>query len=369
MESGVSHYIIETLDDSEENNLILDGNTVVICSENGEQTEYLPCGIENGQVILRRVDEIPEYRLEKLQQTVTAETKSDDGDVIFVDDGVKKGRVYANPSKQRKKMSYENEFKPCMLPPNRGGMKGIIRYGRKHLIIDQQIMISPREFKAQLNNTNDLVMKPELAPCTKQQMRHMLTGITRLFAYPAHKMPNKKLLQLYVTNCTSRKQPNVENFNDMKLLPLGYKVEVDTTKIKRITRKRRYPEAEEYIRQQRVNEDDSEQSDDMKQLLEAANTASADHGYTNKIKESPEPEKDIKEEPIYIMETMDENGMPNSIEVLLQAAAVETVKDEDGQEYQQVALKDDPENGLQRIYILQQDTDEILCMPTEYVLP
>lgn len=89
-------------------------------------------------------------------------------------------------------------------------------------------------------------------------------------------MPSSKLLQLYVSNCTSKKQPNVETYTDMHLLPIGYKVEVDTSKIKRITRKRRYPEAEEYLRQQSLLQQD--ESDDVRQLLDAANSASTDHG-------------------------------------------------------------------------------------------
>lgn len=357
-ENSSEHYIIETLQDND-TNFVVEGNTVILCSEDGEQTHYIPCGVENGQIVLRRVDE--DVKIKRLDTSETDETEIDDDQRMTMKYDQ---TIYTNPEEPRKKLSYETEFKPCSLPPNRGGMKGLIRYGRKHLIIDQQIMISPREFKSQLNNTEDLIMKPELAPCTKQQMRHVLTGITRLFAYPAHKMPNNKLLQLYVSNCTSRKQPNTESYSDMQLLPLGYKIEVDTSKIKRITRKRRYPEAEEYKRLKL----EQEQAEDVQQLVEAANSASRiDHGYTNKTEEIylQEIETDIKSEPIYIMEGIDENGVQNSIEVLLQAAAVET--DESPTE---IAVSDDGnEDGMQRIIIVQQGTDEMYCVPTEYIIP
>lgn len=168
----------------------------------------------------------------------------------------KKERFLTKKVTERRKLSYQNDFKPCSLPANRGGLKGFIRYGRKHLIIDQQTMISPREFKEQLNDSSDIIMKAELAPATKKQMSYVISGITRLFAYPSHKITNNKLLKLYVDNCTTKKTQDEEKISDMELLPLGFKPEVDTSKIKRITRKRKYPEAEKFKKEQKVLNND-----------------------------------------------------------------------------------------------------------------
>lgn len=157
------HYILQTIANSDEQNLILASDTIIICSENGEQVQYAPYCMENGQILLKKFSETKRLESESSDKQIVKNNKQN----------VKK--IY-DKTQQKRKLSYETEFQPCSLPANRGGMKNLIRYGRKHLIIDQQIMISPREFKAQLSDSNDIVMMPDLAPCTKQQMRHVLSG-------------------------------------------------------------------------------------------------------------------------------------------------------------------------------------------------
>lgn len=129
------------------------------------------------------------------------------------------------------------------------GSRDLVRFGRSRMIADKLTNIPVAEFKAQLNDTSDIMGKMDLAPTTKKMMNYLSTkGFGKLFSSPGKKMCCAELLHLYTRHLTLKQVPVEETFDDMVLLPLGYQREVDPTKIKRITRRRRYPEAEEYQR-------------------------------------------------------------------------------------------------------------------------
>lgn len=362
----LENCIIETENiENDENEINLENNRILFYSEDGEETEYEPYAVENGQIILRRVDHETgdEIRLESDKPVIIDETNEPKESLIIERP---KSRFLNKKIPERRKLSYENDFKPCSLPANRGGLKGFIRYGRKHLIIDQQTMISPREFKQQLNDCSDIIMKPEWAPSTKKQMSHVISGITRLFAYPSHKISNNKLLKLYMSNCTTRKTQNEENITDMELKPLGFKTEIDTSKIKRITRKRKYPEAEQFLlKQQQVdNELVIKNETQTNELIQAAkNAESSDHVYTKSDFETVFIKPD--EQQIYIMQSVDENGVLKNIEVLL--AAAET-QDEVITEYQEIQTINSDSDNEQKIYFVQEGTDQVICLPEDYII-
>ncbi|GLG93564.1 Uncharacterized protein GBIM_00941 [Gryllus bimaculatus] len=132
---------------------------------------------------------------------------------------------------------------------NSVGIRSFMRCGRSRMIADHLTSIPVSEFKSQLNDTSDIIGKLDVAPPTKRLMNLLQwKGIGKLFASPGHKFMSEKLMRLFTRHLRTKLLPSEETFSDMELLPVGYKPEVDPTKIKRITRRRRYPEAEEYQR-------------------------------------------------------------------------------------------------------------------------
>ncbi|PSN55117.1 hypothetical protein C0J52_01909 [Blattella germanica] len=124
--------------------------------------------------------------------------------------------------------------------------RGFVHYGRSRMIADKYTSIPVAEFKKQLSDSSDTLGKLELAPSSKKLMRFISTK-KKLFAIPGHVMCSPHHRRLYTRHLVQTQTPE-ETFDDMALKPLGYQPEVDPSKIKRITRRRRYPEAEEYQR-------------------------------------------------------------------------------------------------------------------------
>lgn len=155
--------------------------------------------------------------------------------------------------------------KPCDTR-NDVGMRRYLRYGRRYLrcgrnrmIADQITNIPVAEFKAQLNDTSDILGKFDIAPPIKRAVVH-LQAKGKVFTTPGRKIMSSHLLDMFGRHLTTTLKPDEETFSDMTLLPVGYQPEVDPTKIKRITRRRRYPEAEEY--QQRMFQEQMQQTFD-----------------------------------------------------------------------------------------------------------
>ncbi|XP_071453789.1 uncharacterized protein [Hetaerina americana] len=123
-----------------------------------------------------------------------------------------------------------------------------LRKKRRRVIIDQIKAIPVSEFKAQLNDVSDIVRPIELAPARSRSLKYYNTkGVGKLFAYPGKSIQSDRVFKHFERQLTSVKQ-ECKPLDDMKLLPIGYKPQIDPSKIKRITRRRRYPEAEEYQR-------------------------------------------------------------------------------------------------------------------------
>ncbi|XP_066997484.1 uncharacterized protein [Anabrus simplex] len=132
---------------------------------------------------------------------------------------------------------------------HRIGRRSFIRCGRSRMIADKLTNISVAEFKAQLNDTSDIIGRLDLAPTTKSAMKQLgSNGISKIFSTSGRRIRSSKLLQIFQRHLTTSLQSVEETFSDMTLLPVGYQPEIDPTKIKRITRRRRYPGAEEYQR-------------------------------------------------------------------------------------------------------------------------
>ncbi|XP_046401437.1 double-strand-break repair protein rad21 homolog A-like isoform X2 [Ischnura elegans] len=123
-----------------------------------------------------------------------------------------------------------------------------LRKKRRRVIIDQVKAIPVSEFKAQLNDVSDIIRPIELAPARSRSLKYYNTkGVGKLFAYPGKSIQSDRVFKHFEKQLTSVKQ-ECKPLEDMKLLPIGYKPQIDPSKIKRITRRRRYPEAEEYQR-------------------------------------------------------------------------------------------------------------------------
>lgn len=328
------------------NKFVLNNTPLVICSENNVPSHYMPC-VENGQIVLRKIQSSSISRLEVTDQMVEVikvendqivqEIKGDSDETVQELNEEVKEPVILNSliSLPKKKLSYETTFVPAV-PLTKGVNKGIIRYGSKHLIIDQHIMIPPREFKRQLNNTEDLVTSLELAPCSKQQMHRMLSGFTRMFAYPAHKMPNSKLLQLYNSNCISRKQENVIDIEEMDELPVNSAVPFDFNSMRRLSRKRKCSGSENVLKTKSESKNCV-----LSEVDTATNSASFDHKYSKQLESSRKlnntdtktvkPEQLIissdslnESETFMIIDDSGTNISQNNLEILLAAASEST---------------------------------------------
>ncbi|XP_069703199.1 uncharacterized protein [Periplaneta americana] len=172
-------------------------------------------------------------------------------------------------------------------PRNPTGSRGFVRFGRSRMIADQHTTIQVADFKAQLSDTSDIMGKLSLAPSTKKMMNFLSTkGFGKLFSSSGKKMNSPVHMRLFTRHLIMRPKPVEETFDDMVLLPLGYQPEVDPTKIKRITRRRRYPEAEEYqrklIQQQMQQTFDNLVAESQKNMqtvfLENSGSLGEDHG-------------------------------------------------------------------------------------------
>lgn len=190
---------------------------------NNASQQYITC-YENGEIVLKEQEDsdvedtkiIDEVTIVKNEIVTSVELKPNSGGVKIVQGLPKVQEI-------RKKLCYEKPYniQPSTMHSKPDAQIVSLKHPRKQLI-DQKIMISPREFKSQLNYTEDTITTTKLAPCTRQQLLHVLNGITTLFAHPAHKMPNSNLMQLYVSRCTCKKEPNMmaTEMEDMTLLPV-----------------------------------------------------------------------------------------------------------------------------------------------------
>lgn len=121
------------------------------------------------------------------------------------------------------------------------GTKSSLRY---HGVSDNIIMIPPNIFKRQLTDVSD-TMKPLLRmPSTRQGMRALDLTVSKLFNQPsAHQ--GGRLIPFFTRNCSTSPEPDCVDTNELGLLPIGYQPPIDRSKIKRITRKRKNPEAKQ----------------------------------------------------------------------------------------------------------------------------
>lgn len=107
------------------------------------------------------------------------------------------------------------------------------------------------------------------------------------------------------------------------------------------------------------------------ELIEAAKTAQDnDHEYTKPDEEFETVFIKPDDQQIYIMQSVDENGVLNNIEVLLAAAETteevsEDLKEATENEDENVKNSDEP----QKIYFVQGENSEVLCLEGEFILP
>jgi len=153
----------------------------------------------------------------------------------------------------------------ALAPVDASAARGYTRAKRKRkLIVDEVKAISGEEMKAQLSDTTDIVTTLDLAPPTKRLMHWKETGgVEKLFALPGRTLNSRPLFRDYQKNLTAKPAAN-EEFDTLlgdqegEHLPLehvrgaGGEMEepAKPAEKKRITRKRKYPEAEEYARRQ-----------------------------------------------------------------------------------------------------------------------
>lgn len=169
----------------------------------------------------------------------------------------------------------------ALAPVDSSAVRGYTRAKRKRkLIVDEVKAISGEEMKAQLSDTTDIVTTLDLAPPTKRLMHWKETGgVEKLFALPGRTLNSRPLFKDYQRNLTARPVGN-EDFDTLLGDKEGDYLQLDHVRgageedvfepkekpekeKKRITRKRKYPEAEEYARRQeelvRQQEESAEQ--------------------------------------------------------------------------------------------------------------
>ncbi|XP_066992862.2 double-strand-break repair protein rad21 homolog isoform X2 [Anabrus simplex] len=167
--------------------------------------------------------------------------------------------VEETPAHDQTTLLQNEEESFALAPVDASALRGFTKTKRKRkLIVDEVKNISGEEMKAQLSDTSDIVTTLDLAPPTKRLMHWKETGgVEKLFALPGRPIPARALSKNYQRHLTSRAAENYdfgmvgdEGEEDLALEQVreveGEQVLDTVAGGKRVTRKRKLQDAEEF---------------------------------------------------------------------------------------------------------------------------